>query len=553
LPDLRLLNAEPSEAERNAIDAILGAANAADGRTARDDRTKRHLLLPALRAAQLRVGWVSEGALGYASRRLAVPPAEAYGVASFYALIALEERPADVTHVCTDLSCMLKGATVPEGAHPSPCLGLCERAPASYRTIAGEQPVEEQIPAAGPPLPQAGQAGLRLLRRIAAGVDPESIDAYIQAGGFESLRRAHELGAEAVLHEVTESRLLGRGGAAFPTGVKWSAVAKQPAQPHYLVCNADESEPGTFKDRVLMEEDPFALIESMAIAALATGSTHGFIYVRAEYPLAHRRLQNAIDLAHSRGFLEGFDIELRIGAGAYVCGEETALFQSIEGFRGEPRNKPPFPVEVGLFGKPTAVNNVETLFNVLDVVAEGGTEYADTGTQDSTGTRLFCLSGAVARPGLYELPFGSTLRELLELAGAEPPKAVLLGGAAGAFVGPDLLDLRLTYEDTREAGVTLGSGVVIVYDESADLVGALLRIAEFFRDESCGQCVPCRVGTVRQEEALHRLAAGRAHEDELQTLAELAQVMRDASICGLGQTAANAVASAIVNLKVFAA
>jgi NADH-quinone oxidoreductase subunit F len=553
LPDLRLLNAEPSEAERIAIDAVLGAGNGANGRTARDDRTKRHLLLPALRAAQRRVGWVSEGALGYASRRLAVPPAEAYGVASFYALIALEEQPADVTHVCTDLSCMLKGATVPEGAHPSPCLGLCERAPASYRTIAGEQPVEEQIPAVGPPLPQAGQSGLRLLRRIAAGVDPESIDAYIQAGGFESLRHGRELGPEAVLREVTESRLLGRGGAAFPTGVKWEAVAKQPALPHYIVCNADESEPGTFKDRVLMEQDPFALIESMAIAALATGSSHGFIYVRAEYPLAHRRLQNAIDLARSRGFLEGFDIELRIGAGAYVCGEETALFQSIEGFRGEPRNKPPFPVEVGLHGKPTAVNNVETLFNVLEVVTDGGAAFAGIGTKDSTGTRLFCVSGAVARPGLYELPFGATLRELLDLAGAEPPKAVLLGGAAGAFVGPDLLDLRLTYEDTREAGVTLGSGVVIVYGESADLVGALLRIAEFFRDESCGQCVPCRVGTVRQEEALKRLAAGRAHKDELQTLAELAQVMQDASICGLGQTAANAVASAIVNLKVFAA
>jgi NADH-quinone oxidoreductase subunit F len=553
LPDLRLLNAEPSEAERIAIDAVLGAGNGVNNRTARDDRTKRHLLLPALRAAQLRVGWVTEGALGYASRRLAVPPAEAYAVASFYALIALEERPADVTHVCTDLSCMLKGATVPEGARPSPCLGLCERAPASYRTIAGEQPVEEQIPAVGPPLPQAGQSGLRLLRRIAAGVDPESIDAYIQAGGFESLRHARELGPEAVLREVTESRLLGRGGAAFPTGVKWEAVAKQPALPHYVVCNADESEPGTFKDRVLMEQDPFALIESMAIAALATRSSHGFIYVRAEYPLAHRRLRNAIDLARSRGFLEGFDIELRIGAGAYVCGEETALFQSIEGYRGEPRNKPPFPVEVGLFGKPTAVNNVETLFNVLEVVTDGGEAFAGIGTKDSTGTRLFCVSGAVARPGLYELPFGATLRSLLDLAGAAPPKAVLLGGAAGAFVGPDLLDLRLTYEDTREAGVTLGSGVVIVYDESADLVGALLRIAEFFRDESCGQCVPCRVGTVRQEEALHRLAEGRAHEDELHTLAELAQVMRDASICGLGQTAANAVASAIANLKVFAA
>jgi NADH-quinone oxidoreductase subunit F len=552
LPDLRLLNAEPSDAERSAIDAILGAANGANNRTARDDRTKRHLLLPALRAAQLRVGWVSEGALGYASRRLAVPPAEAYGVASFYALIALEERPADVTHVCTDLSCMLKGATVPEGAHPSPCLGLCERAPASYRTIAGARPVEQQIPAVGPPLPQAGQPGLRLLRRIAAGVDPESIDAYIQAGGFESLRHAQELGPEAVLREVTESRLLGRGGAAFPTGVKWAAVAQQPAQPHYIVCNADESEPGTFKDRVLMEQDPFALIESMAIAALATGSSHGFIYVRAEYPLAHRRLLNAIALARTRGFLEGFDIELRIGAGAYVCGEETALFQSIEGFRGEPRNKPPFPVEVGLFGKPTAVNNVETLLNVLDVVTDGGEAFTGVGTAASTGTRLFCVSGAVARPGLYELPFGATLRELLDLAGSEPPKAVLLGGAAGAFVGPELLDLRLTYEDTRAAGVTLGSGVVIVYDESADLVGALLRIAAFFRDESCGQCVPCRVGTVRQEEALHRLAEGRAHDDELQTLAELAQVMQDASICGLGQTAANAVASAIVNLKVFA-
>jgi NADH-quinone oxidoreductase subunit F len=495
---------------------------------------------------------VSEGALGYASRRLAVPPAEAYGVASFYALIALDERPADVTHYCTDLSCMLKGATVPEGARPSPCLGLCERAPAAYRTIAGEHPVEEQLPAVVPPLPQAGQSGLRLLRRIAAGVDPESIDAYIQAGGFESLRRAHELGAEAVVTEVTESHLLGRGGAAFPTGIKWAAVAKQPAQPHYFVCNGDESEPGTFKDRVLMEQDPFALIEAMAIAAFATGSSHCFIYVRAEYPLAHKRLQNAIDLARSRGFIEGFEIELRIGAGAYVCGEETALFQSIEGFRGEPRNKPPFPVEVGLFGKPTAVNNVETLFNVLDVVADGGEAYADTGTKDSTGTRLFCLSGAVARPGLYELPFGATLRELLDLAGAEPAKAVLLGGAAGAFVGPDLFDVRLTYEDTRAAGVTLGSGVVIVYDQGADLVAAVLRIAEFFRDESCGQCVPCRVGTVRQEEALHRLAAGRAHEDELQTLAELAQVMQDASICGLGQTAASAVTSAIVNLKVFA-
>ena len=557
--DLRLLAAEPLPAERDAIDAVLGTDGTNGYRVARADREQRHLLLPAMRAAQRRVGWVSEGALGYACRRLDLPPAEAYGVASFYALLALEERPADVLHVCTDLSCRLAGAEVPPGAHASPCLGLCERAPASLRTIAGEEPREVQLPETGPPLPQLGEPSLRLLRRIGV-VDPESLDSYRAHGGYTALRRALELGREGVIREVTESRLLGRGGAAFPTGVKWDAVAKQPAQPHYLVCNADESEPGTFKDRVLMEDDPFALVEAMTIAAYATGCERGFVYVRAEYPLAHARLENAFEQARAHALLGAdvmgagfvFDVELRIGAGAYVCGEETALFQSIEGHRGEPRNKPPFPVEIGLFGKPTVVNNVETLFNVLEIVNESGAAFASNGTEGSTGTRLFCVSGHVGRPGLYEAPFGTTLRELLDLAEARPPKAVLLGGAAGAFVGPEQLDLLLTFEDTRTAGVTLGSGVVIVYDESADLVDAVLRIAEFFRDESCGQCVPCRVGTVRQEEALRRLASERPNGDELATLADLAQVMRDASICGLGQTAANAVASAISNLGVFA-
>jgi len=556
--DLRLLAAEPTTAEREAIDAVVGADDANGNRVARVERGRRHLLLPALRAAQRRTGWVSEGALGYASRRLEVPPADAYGVASFYALLALEERPPDVLHVCTDLSCRLAGAELSDGAHPSPCLGLCERAPASLRTIAGDEPRELQLPEAGPPLPQLGDPGLRLLRRIGV-ADPESLDSYRAHHGYAALRRALELGPSAVLREVVESRLLGRGGAAFPTGVKWEAVAKQPARPHFLVCNADESEPGTFKDRVLMEDDPFALVEAMTIAAYATGCERGFLYVRAEYPLAHARIENALAQARARGFLGddvmgsgfSFGVELRIGAGAYVCGEETALFQSIEGYRGEPRNKPPFPVEVGLFGMPTVVNNVETLFNVLDIVNGGGAAYAETGTDDSTGTRLFCVSGHVGRPGLYEVPFGTTLRELLDLAHARPPKAVLLGGAAGAFVAPDQLDLPLTFEATREAGVTLGSGVVIVYDESADLVDAVLRIAEFFRDESCGQCVPCRVGTVRQEEALRRLAAGRGHGDELEVLADLTEVMRDASICGLGQTASSAIESAIGRLGAF--
>ncbi|HEX5247849.1 MAG TPA: NADH-ubiquinone oxidoreductase-F iron-sulfur binding region domain-containing protein [Gaiellaceae bacterium] len=525
MPDLKLLADAPSADERAAIDAVVGAEAANGDRVARSDRTRRHLLLPALRAAQRRVGWVSPGALGYACRRLEVPPAEAYGVATFYALLSLEERPAEVLHVCTDLSCQLAGATVPEGAHPSPCLGLCERAPASLRTVAGPEPREEQIPATGPPLPQT--SGLKLLRRIAEGVDPESQPEFV------ALARAREMGPDAVIDAVKASPLLGRGGAAFPTGRKWEAVARQPARPHYLVCNADESEPGTFKDRVLMEQDPFALIESMAIAMYATGCEKGFVYIRAEYPLAQKRIQHAIDAS-------GFDIELRIGAGAYVCGEETALFQSIEGYRGEPRNKPPFPVEVGLFGKPTVVNNVETLVNVPHILLG----------DDVRDTRLFCLSGNVARPGLYEVELGTPLHELLELAGAEPAKAVLLGGAAGSFLRPDQLDLPLSFEGAKEAGVTLGSGVVIVFGEQADLVAAVLRIAEFFRDESCGQCVPCRVGTVRQEEALHRLASGKANGNELAVLADLEQVMRDASICGLGQTAASAVSSAVKNLGV---
>jgi NADH-quinone oxidoreductase subunit F len=343
-------------------------------------------------------------------------------------------------------------------------------------------------------------------------------------------------------------------------------VAGQPIRPHYFVCNADESEPGTFKDRVLMEQDPFAVLESLTIAGYATGSEKGFVYVRGEYPLAMRRLEHAIERAYAHGFLgndvmgEGFrfDVELRSGAGAYICGEETALFNSIEGKRGEPRNKPPFPVEKGLFGKPTGINNVETLINVLEVLAIGGQEYAKIGTPGSTGTRLFCLSGCVETPGLYEVEHGKTLGELIDLAGGvrggRELKAVLLGGAAGTFVGPEALGLHLTFEDAKAAGATLGSGVVMPFDDTVNLADIVLRIAAFFRDESCGQCVPCRVGTVRQEEALHRLVRDRpigSRQEELALIGEIGQVMRDASICGLGQLAANAVESAITRLRVF--
>jgi NADH-quinone oxidoreductase subunit F len=434
--------------------------------------------------------------------------------------------------------------------------------PGEVRRVAGGGwPGPEPPVAWAAPQTVDGGDGLVLLGRVGK-VDPASLDAYRSLGGYRALRRAFDIGPAEVIREVVDAGLVGRGGAAFPAGRKWDAVARQPDRPHYLVCNADESEPGTFKDRVLLEGDPFAVVEAMTIAAYATGCAEGWVYLRGEYPRAGHALQAAIDAARARGFLGddvmgsgfAFDIHVFRGAGAYICGEETAIFNSIEGARGEPRNKPPFPVEAGLFGKPTVVNNVETLVNVLPILTDGGLAYARIGTDGSKGPKLFCVSGAVARPGVYEVEFGVTLRELLELAGGvrsgREIQAVLLGGAAGAFVGPDELDLPLTLEATRAAGTTLGSGVVLVLDDSVDVVDQLRRIAAFFRDESCGQCVPCRVGTVRQEEVLARLSNGARHGD-VELFRELAQVMRDASICGLGQTAPNAIESAIDRLGVF--
>jgi NADH-quinone oxidoreductase subunit F len=615
--DLHVIGPLATAAERAVVDAVVGPPESGWHGGRRDApteghvaygghaaRARRDLLLPALLAVQARFGHISQPALNYVCKRLSVPPAEAYGVATFYALLATTPQPPTVAHVCDDLACRLAGAEDtaaaleqalgPDGTaardgtvtwHRSPCLGMCERAPAALFIAAGERPVEQAvgpIDAAGviarlesasevalPTLdelrrsvPQStgpGAGDLRLIGRIGR-VAPTDLDGYRADGGYEGLRRAIAIGPAATIAEVTASRLVGRGGAAFPTGRKWEAVAGQAATPHYLICNADESEPGTFKDRLLMEGDPLAVIEGMTIAAYATGSERGFVYVRAEYPAAAATLQAAIDAARAADLLGSdvlgagfaFDIEIRRGAGAYICGEETALFNSIEGKRGEPRNKPPFPVTYGLFGKPTAINNVETLVNVPLVLREGGAAYAAIGTDGSTGPKLFCLSGHVARPGLYEVPFGATLGDLLALAGSVAGDrrigAILLGGAAGAFVGPDALEMPLTFEGTRAAGATVGSGVVLVYDDTADIVDALRRIAAFFRDESCGQCVPCRVGTVRQEELLARLQAGRPRgdrESELTLLREIGQAMRDASICGLGQTASAAIESAV--------
>jgi NADH-quinone oxidoreductase subunit F len=631
--DLHLTDAQATAEERAAVDSDLGVPESswqggqrqtAEMRAAFNGNAseKRHRLLPVLHAIQNRIGWISPGALNYVALRLDVAPAEVHGVASFYGMFSLQPRPPVVAHVCDDIACVTRGADTlcaelerklgpsasacAEGRATwlrSQCLGLCERAPAVLIRSAGQQSHEQVLaPASAEAVqsllsdaiagrispepdsssiktsvpqaaaPQKGSGQLRLLHRISRG-SSGNLEDYLRLAGYEGLRKALSLGPEGTLHELAASKLLGRGGAAFPTAKKWEALFLQrhllqpdSARAHYVVCNADESEPGTFKDRILMEGDPFAVLEGMTIAAYVTGARQGYIYLRGEYPLAAERMQLAIESANENGFLGDnilgsglrFNIEIRRGAGAYICGEETALFNSIEGYRGEPRNKPPFPTQSGLFRQPTVVNNVETLVNVPGIIRESGAAYAKLGTDNSAGTRLFCLCGHVARPGVYEIAMGTTLRQLIDLAGGVVGsgnlQAVLLGGAAGTFVSPQELNTPLTFEGTRAIGATLGSGVVMLFDDTVDLRLILLRIARFFRHETCGQCVPCRVGVVRQQETLLRLVNGKplgSATQEIAMLREMAQAMRDASICGLGQTAASALESAMQRWSLF--
>lgn len=571
--DLKTRGVAPTDDERSAIETVLGppSPHSPNDRTGGHAlRARRHLLLPTLHAVNDRVGWVSPAAIDHIAERLDISPAEIFGVVTFYGLFSTAPRPSRQVHMCVDLACrmtpLVRDGVLPDGAHPSPCLGMCEQAPAALvidpgepvrrhslgklsrelieATIAGDFGVNNDAQ----PLrsvPQAGDDGLVLLRR-AGRMDPLDFDAFVGDGGLEALDWARRSGGDAVIDAIDRAGLLGRGGAAFPTARKWQAVRSQHGRRHHLICNADESEPGTFKDRVLIENDPFALLESMAIAAIATASERGWIYLRGEYPDAEATLTAAIEEFRTRRILgdeSGFDITLARGAGAYICGEETAIFNSIEGYRGEPRNKPPFPFESGLFGEPTAVNNVETLMNVPAIVLG----------RTTANRRLFCVSGAVAHPGVYEVELGLSLGALIELAGGLPAgselRAVLLGGAAGRFVGPDALDLVLDHDSTRTAGLSLGSGVVMVHDQTVDLIDQARRIATFFRDESCGQCVPCRVGTVRQQETIDRMASGGGHE-QLALLDDIGRAMTDASICGLGQSASHAIES-LVALNAF--
>ncbi len=390
-------------------------------------------------------------------------------------------------------------------------------------------------------------------------VDPEKLPDYIAAGGYGALAHAiTEMSPQEVLEEIKASGLRGRGGAGYPTGLKWELVARQPAQPKYVVCNADEGDPGAFMDRSVLEGDPHRVLEGMAIAGYATGAQQGYIYVRGEYGLAIQRLQAAIKQAEREKLLGNrvletgfqFRVDIRIGAGAFVCGEETALIASIEGKRGQPRQRPPYPPESGLWGNPTLINNVETFGNVPAIISKGSAWFSAIGTPASKGTKVFALAGKINNTGLIEVPMGTTLRTILfDIGGGVPEggkfKAAQTGGPSGGCIPAEYLDTPVDYESLAGIGSIMGSGGLIVMDDTSCMVDVARFFMEFCADESCGKCIPCRAGTVQMHDILHRITRGDCHEKDLKILEELAKLLREASLCGLGQTAPNPVMSTL--------
>ena len=527
-------------------------------------------------------GWLPRAAVERVAAGLGLPAADVYGVTEFYEMFYTHPVGRKIIRICQDGPCGLAGAdtllagacralgvkpgqTTADGEYTLEtvrCLGLCDRAPAALVNLQRYAPADPAAPErllAGPPPAERHNIGgmIRLALANVGAVDPAHLDEYRANGGMAALHKALHMSPAAVIEEVKASKLVGRGGAAFPTGQKWQLTADNPPGPRHVICNADESEPGAFKDRVLLEDDPFRILEGLLIACYAVGAEQGFVYIRGEYRPAYERIVDAVRQLEVAGYLGerilggnfGCRIEVRRGAGAYICGEETALMESIEGKRGFPRLKPPFPTTAGLWGRPTAINNVETLAKVPSIVLYGSRWYNSLGTTESTGTKLFAVSGSVARPGVYEVPFGVPLRHLIyDLAGGLRPgralQAILTGGAAGAFLTGEHLDTPLAFESFRQVGGTIGAGTIMVFDDTVDLRDILARIGDFFAHESCGKCYPCQMGTQRQAEMLRRVARGQAAPGDAAALAELAQVMTDASICGLGQTAAMAIVSA---------
>jgi bidirectional [NiFe] hydrogenase diaphorase subunit len=399
---------------------------------------------------------------------------------------------------------------------------------------------------------------LPVVREYSGKIDPERIEEYIAVGGYEALHRAlYDMTPAQVVEEISRSGLRGRGGGGYPTGLKWATVAKMPGDQKYIICNGDEGDPGAFMDRSILESDPHQVLEGMAIAGYAVGANHGYIYVRAEYPLAIDRLQKGIQQAKKYGLLGSqifdspfdFKIDIRIGAGAFVCGEETALIQSIEGGRGNPVPRPPYPAERGLYRCPTLINNVETLANITAILRRGADWYASIGTATSKGTKIFALTGKVRNNGLIEVPMGITLREIVEEMGGGVPngevKAIQTGGPSGGCIPKHLLDTPVDYDSLRTVGSIMGSGGMVVMDQTTSMVEIAQFYMDFCREETCGKCVPCRTGTVQLYLLLTKLLEGQASAADLAQLEALCALVRDTSLCGLGQTAPNPVLSTL--------
>jgi bidirectional [NiFe] hydrogenase diaphorase subunit len=400
---------------------------------------------------------------------------------------------------------------------------------------------------------------MRIVRENSGIIDPDSFKGYVAVGGYAGLIKAlSEMTPADVLREITTSGLRGRGGGGYPTGLKWSTVAKMPADQKFVICNGDEGDPGAFMDRAVLESDPHRVLEGMAIAAYAIGSSKGYVYVRAEYPLAVERMTTAIRKAKRMGFLGNkiadtqfsFEVEIRLGAGAFVCGEETALMASIEGLRGQPRPRPPYPAEAGLWGYPTLINNVESFANIAPIVTRGGAWYASIGTEKSKGTKVFALAGSINNIGLIEVPMGITLREIIEDIGGGCPggkafKAVQTGGPSGCCIPNEHLDIAVDYDSLKTLGTMMGSGGMIVMDETCDMVDVARYFMEFCMTESCGKCIPCRTGTQQMHGLLDKISRSQATHKDLALLEDLCEVVAATSLCGLGQSAPNPVLSTL--------
>ena len=524
-------------------------------------RTQPAPLLPLLHAFHDRDGHLSEPSLRAVAKALSIPMAELYGTVTFYHHFAREAGGHAAPRVCNGTVCRQNGADAvlaalsPQGAVPMPCSGRCDvpvpvlRGNETWAASGSCRGVQDLVRAPDSPLPVPNPAlarGDRLggfeecLLADLRHRDQKTLAGYLSRGGFEGLRRARAMTHAEVCTLVVDSKLAGRGGAGFPTGTKWNAVREAAGEPKSVVCNADEGEPGCFKDRLLMDHDPFALLEGMAIAGHACGANRGFLYLRYEYPETARLLQHCIDEATRAGLLGGFTIHLRRGAGAYVCGEEGSLLNSLEGKHPFPRNKPPFPVTHGFEDRPTAVNNVETLCAVPRILCKGAEWYRGLGLNGLPGTKLVSLSGDVARPGNYEVPFGLPLRTLVhDWAGGPLPgrtvQAVTMAGLSGGFLGGAALDeVTLDEHSIRSKGSFLGAGGIMVFDDTRDMVAIAAEAMSFFAHESCGKCFPCRIGTQRLAERLGGTAGPSDPAAWDREVEDLGSVMKATSACGLG-------------------